>query len=266
MKLTLVFLLILASGVWVTGLSAAESRELENWLPGISERLDKAYALGATEDIAAIRLELLAAAQNDNAGASDADLVDYYVAMTHYREGLVLGPQGADDLQACIDRMSQSTSRTPDFAEGHILLATCAGALIPMRPEQVSALSEISSGSLAKSAELAPDNPRLSLTNAINLLFTPPQFGGGREPALEMLNASVSLFQASRQDSDSLPRWGLDEAYTWRGIVYALEGRHDASMAELRLALSVNPDSVWVKDVLMPRVANGESLAPMLGM
>ncbi len=269
MRLLIALSLIFTFGLCAAEAAAAESQESENWLLGISKRLDKAYSLGEIENIAAIRSELLAGEQGEQdggVGAPTADLVSYYVAMTHYRQGLVLGPEGADDLQACIDRLSQLTSQTPDFAEGHILTAACAGALIPMRPEQVMALSKVSGDAFEKGAELAPDNPRLLLINAISSLFSPPQFGGGSEPALEKLNAAVDLFQTSRQGDHSLPRWGLDEAYTWQGVIYSLEGEQVESMAALQLALSINPDNVWVKDILMPRVENGESLAPMFGM
>ncbi|MYB29720.1 MAG: hypothetical protein F4Y18_01600 [Cenarchaeum sp. SB0663_bin_5] len=266
MKSSIRFLLILNFALHVTVTMAAESFESNNWLVDISRRLNKAYSLGEIENVYTIRSELLASVENDRVEAVDTNLVRYYVAMTYYRQGLVLGQQGAEALRTCIDQTLQLTLQSPDFIEGYILQAACAGALIPMRPEQVLALSKVSNDALVKSARLTSNNPRLLLINAISLLFAPPQFGGGKKPALEKLDISIKLFEASRQDNDSLPIWGLDEAYTWQGIIYSLDNRHDEAKASLQFAVSVNPDNLWVREILMPKVVKQESLAPMLGI
>ncbi len=64
---------------------------------------------------------------------------------------------------------------------------------------------------LEKGLDLDPDNPRLHYLEAMSVLSTPEQFGGGKEKARPMLEKAVELLKAEHA-KPLYPNWGLSAA------------------------------------------------------
>jgi hypothetical protein len=56
-----------------------------------------------------------------------------------------------------------------------------------------------------------PNNPRLYYLQAMSLMNTPPQFGGGKDKAKPVFEKSIALFKAA-QPKPLYPKWGQAQA------------------------------------------------------
>jgi hypothetical protein len=65
--------------------------------------------------------------------------------------------------------------------------------------------------SLQKGMAIDPNNPRLYYLQAMSLLGTPSQFGGGKDKAKPVFEKSISLFKSARP-KPLYPAWGLPQA------------------------------------------------------
>ncbi len=61
---------------------------------------------------------------------------------------------------------------------------------------------------LAKAKEQDPTNPRPYLLSGQAKLFTPPQWGGGKDKALVEFDAAQKLFDAFKPNNEVYPNWG----------------------------------------------------------
>jgi len=67
------------------------------------------------------------------------------------------------------------------------------------------------SDALQKGLQADPNNPRLYYLQAMSLLGTPPQFGGGKDKAKPLFEKSLALYQ-SVKPQPLYPNWGQKQA------------------------------------------------------
>jgi hypothetical protein len=63
----------------------------------------------------------------------------------------------------------------------------------------------------AKASGFDESNPRPVYMQGISLLYTPEQFGGGREKALVVLKEAAAKYEAFKPKSDLAPDWGKED-------------------------------------------------------
>ena len=60
----------------------------------------------------------------------------------------------------------------------------------------------------ARAMELDKDNPRAYLLKGSGLMYTPAQYGGGKDKALPVLEEAVAKFKSFKPKSSIMPHWG----------------------------------------------------------
>ncbi len=65
---------------------------------------------------------------------------------------------------------------------------------------------------LAKAKSLDPSNPRVTLLEAQDKLFTPENYGGSKTEAKVLLEEAIKKFETFKPESGIHPRWGLTTA------------------------------------------------------
>ena len=84
---------------------------------------------------------------------------------------------------------------------------------------------------LARAQELEPENPRLMMVKALDLINSPPRYGGDPEAGMALFGRAVDKADAeSRAHEDPRPSWG-------RGLIrllYARQLAEHGSTAEAR--------------------------------
>ena len=69
------------------------------------------------------------------------------------------------------------------------------------------------SGMLTATAmKLDPENPRPYMLKGMGAMYTPEQFGGGKEKALPILEAAMEKYKAFKPASSIMPTWGEEQA------------------------------------------------------
>jgi tetratricopeptide (TPR) repeat protein len=180
----------------------------------------------------------------------------HYLGFAIYREATVsMGRDGAN-IGSLLERADSLLDRSTRFAaipESHALRSGVLGMMIGSNPIRGMTLGPKSGEQMEKALELAPQNPRVWLTRGIGAFNTPSMFGGGLDKAEEYLKKSIELFAKDRPQSPA-PSWGLHEAYGWLGQIYQRQDKIDEARASYQRALAIEPNDLWVKDYLLPRL------------
>ncbi len=195
------------------------------------------------------------------AAGDNAQLGHYYLGLAGYRLAN-LGPEEdrrtiRRHINAAIDHLETAVELDPDSAESLALLGGAYGIKIAVYPLTAMTLGPKNQRVRERARELAPDNPRVVLLDAISYFNTPGAFGGDKEKALELALHSADLFTAEEVDDPRLPRWGREEVWAWIGIIQTDAGRDEEARAAYERALEINPDYSWVRDVLLPDLPPG---------
>lgn len=184
----------------------------------------------------------------------------YYVALADYRIANFLLVRGSDFENRASEHLANAVAHLRPSAEGDGPNAAEACALISMvygRQISISPLKGIllgpKSNRMRKRAEdLAPRNPRVVFSAALNDFHTPRMFGGNKKRALEGFERAASLFTEQVVAESAEPAWGHSETYAWMGIARIDRQEYVLARAAFEKALDIDPDQVWVKRELLP--------------
>lgn len=151
----------------------------------------------------------------------------------------------------------------PKMAEVIALKASLQGLSIQIDPGNMMSVGpEIAMG-MQHALALSPGNPRVLLLDAMGTLHKPAFVGGGADRALPKFKKSQELFDAEKADLGAGPDWGRFEAYAWAGKSAAQLGNRDGARAFYAKALEIDPQSGWVRHVLLPELDRPDStMAP----
>lgn len=243
-------ILIAGAVLFFSSPSAAQSHSLptDSLIRLGKEQIDRGMETGDPASFREARSFFERAAKRDTRNA----LSYYYVGLASYR--LVDHIDDEDvALNATIDYLKRATEQRPKWAEAHALLAAAYG-----RKASGGMLSGIRYGprsdeALERARNLAPDNPRVVLIDAIALLQKPSVFGGDEEKAVRKMKEASRLFAERPAPDDPLaPSWGHAMTYAWLGIAHMKANRVDQARAAFEKALSLRPKLHWVREVLLP--------------
>lgn len=186
-----------------------------------------------------------------------SDLRAYTLAYVNTRLSPIL-PESRDDerlrlLREAEAALEQSLRANPRDAEAHALLGAVYGAQIRFTPLKAMVLGRKVAASFEKAEKLGPNNPRVALQKGISLFFIPRPFGGGPQAAERELRRAETLF-AQEPAGKSWPNWGRLETLAWLGQSLARQGDREGARAVYHRALVLEPESVWVRRVLLPEL------------
>ena len=100
-------------------------------------------------------------------------------------------------------------SLEPNNSEIYTLRGMIAQGKLTVDPQnRYMKYGQLSSSYLTKAAELDSTNPRPDFLVGQSTLYTPPQFGGGKEKALPILKKAKEKFKSFKPESDIYPNWG----------------------------------------------------------
>ena len=220
----------------------------------LTERLERAALAGSGQELRAVRVDLLRQLIQPAEQAPERAFVEYAIAYIGWRSANVTDipeQEQADLLDDGVERLEAVVDDDPENTEARALLGALYGLQIARDPSRGAELGVRSSGALDRAEAAAPDNPRVTLLQGISAFHTPVRFGGGLDKAERLLRRSLDSF--SREPLDKpWPNWGRFDAHVWLGQTLARQDDPSGARAEYDAALSLAPDSAWVKYVLLP--------------
>jgi hypothetical protein len=114
-------------------------------------------------------------------------------------------------------------SLEPDNSEIYALKGMVAQIRLSVDPQnRWMKYGQLYSGYIKKAKELNPANPRPDFLDGQSVLYTPAQFGGGKEKALPILKEAEKKFESFQPESSIHPNWGKEYL---KGILQSIEGQ-----------------------------------------
>lgn len=159
-----------------------------------------------------------------------------------------------DKLLKSLQRRLQAWAEEhADDAEAHALLGSILGDRIG-GPLSAMRLGGKASEALETAFALQPENPRVALQRGVGFFFTPKAFGGGKAKAEVELRRARTLFEMN-QDTHG---WGYMDTLARLGEVLVAQDKLAEAAEVYQYALQQQPDFVWVRDRLLPELADRE--------
>ena len=138
-------------------------------------------------------------------------LPQYYASMTNCNlafmtEDIQKKEMYINQSQSWLDKAMKIIS---DESELYTLQGLIYQAYIGIDPENNGRIySSKANGSLQTAIKLNAENPRPYYLQAMMILYTPEQFGGGKQAALPLFEKAMELFNKSESGNTLLPDWG----------------------------------------------------------
>lgn len=212
-------------------------------------------AVDSLEPDKLIELESRLASMTDGEKSQVQKYAYYYRGYIYYRLQSSFPNIGEEQKDKYLDRaitmFEEAVAMDPNFAEGQAMLGSCYGIKAGSGFIAGMKYGSKSSAAIEKSLELAPENPRVVLLDAIGTMFKPAIFGGSTEEAIEGFQQAIELYKKWEAPNELAPRWGDAEVYAWLGQGYAQAEQYDKAKEAYQQALEVKPGYPWVKDELM---------------
>lgn len=185
----------------------------------------------------------------------DHPLLTHHRAAAIYREASLAMDTSADRAQRLLDEAQElldtAVQHPQAIAETHALRASVMGMRITGLLRAMT-LGPQSGRAIDRAREADPENPRIWLASGIGTLHRPAFLGGGPDSALKELERAESLLGVHRSPPGH-PVGGAAEIRAWIGVAHLRAGRPDEAVAALQSALELEPEFVWVREVLLPQ-------------
>ena len=225
-------------------------------------------AVSAPAEFLEARARLIAAYQRGDAGALGAaagelgrwaddeqigHLAGYYRGFAAYERA-----QLAPAFQLALLRQAESlleevVARQPAFADAHALLARVYPMYYRFDPGRAAVVGSMGDDHLDSALRFEPDNPRVLAIQALDLIDSPPQYGGDPEAGRALLRRALDRFaELSDAPSTAYPEWGHASAWAWYGevLLRAEPADREGGIAALRKALELAPELATARKAL----------------
>jgi hypothetical protein len=197
----------------------------------------------------------------------------YWRGFAHWRKAFnvmnddVRSPVARAELRRALADFTGVVRRDPACADAQAGRASCLMLLgyLAFDPDSMRAAVRAYVPILDEAARDDPDNPRVLWLLATRLYYSPPEAGGGADPAIAVLQRGlVAADRARRRPRLPLaPAWGEPEllaslAWMWSNRPDPDFARAEAFAAE---ALRLVPDWKYLRDVQLPNIRRARDAA-----
>ncbi|MEO8146254.1 MAG: hypothetical protein ABI723_01390 [Bacteroidia bacterium] len=138
-------------------------------------------------------------------------LPNYYEAYIYSRIAIMEKDNTKKDalLDKGLDYATKAEKIAGENAEIKVVQSMLLGIKIGIDPQNRGQKLGMQSGMYMQTAmKLDPTNPRAYLMQGQSLMYTPEQYGGGKDKAMKSLEKSVELFKTFKPSSSIMPTWG----------------------------------------------------------
>ena len=135
----------------------------------------------------------------------------YYQAYCHVMLGLKQEDNSKKDeyFDKAEQLINKADEISPDNSEIYVMKSFISSMKISVDPmNRGQKFGMQSSMYISKAIELDKENPRAYLLRGTGLMYTPPQYGGGKDKALPVLEDAVAKFKAFKPVNSIMPHWG----------------------------------------------------------
>ena len=115
-----------------------------------------------------------------------------------------------DQAQVLIDKADKLSPDNSEIAVMQSFIISMKITIDPMTRGQKMGMQ--SSMLISKAIQLDKENPRAYLLKGTSMMYTPEQYGGGKDKAIPVLEMSIAKYKTFKPTSSLMPHWGEDRA------------------------------------------------------
>jgi len=202
-----------------------------------------------------------------------ASRVRYWRGFARWRDGINAGNETVDPAEmeklflAGADEFKAALALDPNFVDAKVGLISCLGHCVYFHRNEKEHAQEMVKPIFALVSEAkaaAPDNPRLIWVMGPILFHTPPEKGGGIDKVIENNERGLAICSQLKPPADKLePSWGKPELLMSLAYEHMTKTPPELDKAEknARDALAIVPYWHYVRDILMPQIAQAKAKA-----
>ncbi|MEZ4944276.1 MAG: tetratricopeptide repeat protein [Cyclobacteriaceae bacterium] len=205
------------------------SNQKEVWKKEVKEKAAAAKDKQTQFALALSQYGLLSATMADQ----DEDMFDDYYDDT------------VDNLEAII-------KANKSWGEPKALLSAVYGLKMGYSPMMGMFLGSKSGSLMKKAKEQSPQSALVIKLYANSKFFTPEMFGGDLDEAISSYKKCLQLYEA--QPSQLENNWMYLDALVFAGQAHLKKGEKEKAKQLFEKALVIEPEFMWVKQVLLPKV------------
>lgn len=196
--------------------------------------------------------EVVTAMEKDKSVAGNNLLMAYYVLLnsTFADADEKLFGQYVDRAEKLGENLIKENQSD---AVAHALLSAVYGLKIAYAPMKGMFLGPKSQKHIALAIKHGEKEPVVWLVNGSSKFNTPETWGGSVEEAIASFDKAVALFEC--HDTNLNQNWAFLHALAWQGLAYSETGAHAPALKAFQRALEVAPEFLWVRESLMPQLA-----------
>ena len=186
----------------------SQNSKFEN---AISKNLEQLQGVKTGDDMQSVTnaFERIAAAE------SKEWLAQYYAGMSNILTGMRQESNDKRDeyYDKALSYIEKADALNANNSEVYVLKSWALGMKISVDPANRGMTLGPESGMLsAKAKEFDPLNPRTYYLMGQSAMYTPEQFGGGKDRAIALLEESLEKFKTFKPSSPIMPNWGEKQA------------------------------------------------------
>jgi len=145
----------------------------------------------------------------------------YYASYGHIMRAYMLSNGKQGDFSAITDPeadkadalLAKAESLSKDNAEIYILKKMIASLRLSADPmNRWQTQLPLATEAMTTAKKLDPENPRITLLEAQDKIFTPEEYGGNKAEGKKLLEEAIKKFEAKKPESSIAPSWGLSQA------------------------------------------------------
>jgi hypothetical protein len=202
-----------------------------------------------------------------------APRIRYWRGFARWRDGINAGNETIDPTEMeklflnGADEFKAALAIDPNFVDAKVGLISCLGHCVYFHRNEKERAQEMVKPIFALVAEAkaaAPDNPRLIWVCGPILYYTPVDRGGGVDKVIENYERGLEICSKAKPATDPLePSWGKPELLMSVAYSYMTKTPPDLDKSEKNAlaALEIVPYWHYVRDILMPQIAQAKAKA-----
>jgi len=175
--------------------------------------------------------------------------------------GLLIDKQEFEKAKKILPEAEKNITKlleqNPEWADAYALLAGIYGFKIILYPNLVIYNGPKGKNYMEKASELKNITPAVIIEMGNYKYHTPILLGGNIEEAILYYKKAINQIEIKKQDKNN---WQYINAMVWLAISYDKKGENDKALATLNKLLEKEPNLIYVKKELYPKIAKKGSI------
>ncbi len=238
-------------------LTSCRTRQAEHELAQAQAQLLEASMKADSAGLVQVRQRLAGSLENESIANNDslAARAHYLIAFAHWQMAFVTFNNAEGTKAMIADALAQlkyATTKKENLIDAYAVARRCQYWRFTLDPGTGKTVWPESQAALQKARSLAPEHPLVTLEEAIDLFYKPPQLGGDQQQGLARFQLAVERCAQWQQPDPAYKKWWQATACMFLGQAYLGMEKAEEAEGAFRAALVLQPNFEYVKSAMLP--------------